>query len=235
MQNIFLMTSLSLNEAIEWRIPIWGPAVSSAFERAVPLIPPNAKVLEVGYNTGMMSCYMAVQYGWHIVGYDITDSSRLKAEENARRYGLKGIIDFRFCSPNATLSIKGLYDAIFIKSVLYHISDKEIYRNWLDWLYSVLKDGGVIIAIENGKGGMFDRFYRKIIKRSRWANFLLFDRWTEQEFQQRFRKVDVRYFGRFSQFFTFLPKVCWLIRMLEDKFCPPSADNCFIASIIARK
>ena len=226
---------LSLNEAVEWRIPIWAPAVSSALDRAAAMLPSDAKVLEIGYNSGMMSCHMAACYGWNIVGYDIADSSRIKAEATARHYELEGMTDFRVCLPDETLSIQGDYDAVFLKSVLYHISDKDNYRNWLDWLHSVVKDGGLVIAVENGRGGVIDRFYRKIIKRSRWADFLLFDRWAEQEFKQRFRHVNIRYFGRFSQFFTSWPRVCKFIRIFEDKFCPPSADHSFVASIVARK
>ena len=200
-----------------------------------PCSPQMQKFLEIGYNSGMMSCYMAAWYGWNIVGYDIADSSRIKAEATARRYELEGMTDFRVCSPDETLSIQGDYDAVFLKSVLYHISDKAVYRSWLDWLHSVVKDGGVVIAVENGMGGEIDQVYRKIIKRTRWADFLLFDGWAEQEFRQRFRDVDVRYSGRFSQFFTSLPGVCRLIRIFEDRFCPPNAEHCFVASIVAQK
>jgi len=198
----------SLNEAIEWRVPVWAPAVSSALDRASAMLSSDARVLEIGYSSGMMSCYMAARYGWDVVGYDIADSSRIKAEATARRYGMERMTDFHVCLPDETLSIQGNYDAVFLKSVLYHISDKWVYRSWLDWLHSVIKDGGVVIAVENGKGGLLDRFYRKIIKRSRWADFLLFDKYAEQEFRQSFKYMDVKYFGRFSQFFTTLPKTC---------------------------
>jgi predicted O-methyltransferase YrrM len=229
------MSGPTLNEAVEWRIPIWAPAVESAFDRAANLLPRGANVLEVGYNTGMMSCYMASHYRWHLVGYDTSESLRGKAVATARRYGLEKITDFRVCSPEATLSITGPYDAVFIKSVLYHISDRAVYRAWLDWLQGVVRDTGLVIVVENGKGGLLDNIYRKAIKKSRWASFLLFDKWGEQEFQQTFRHVDVRYFGRFSQFFTPLPKLCEVIRVLEEKFCPPNADRCFVASIIAQR
>jgi len=70
------MTGPSLSEAVEWRIPVWAPAVSSALDRAAAIVSSDAKVLEVGYNSGLMSCYMAARYGWDIVGYEIADSSR---------------------------------------------------------------------------------------------------------------------------------------------------------------
>lgn len=225
----------SLNESVEWRTPIWEPAVRSALDRAATLLPSDANVLEVGYNTGMMSCHLASHYGWNMVGYDISGSSRMKAVETARHHGLEGKVDFRVCLPEETLTVEGPYDAVFFKSVLYHISDKGVYRCWLDWLHSVVRDGGIVIAVENGKGGLIDRIYRKKFKKSRWADFLLFDRWTEQAFQQRFSHVDIRYFGRFAQFFTPLPKLCKIIQAVEEKCCPANAECCFVASIIAQK
>jgi predicted O-methyltransferase YrrM len=224
-----------LKEAVEWRVPIWAPAVSNALDRAAARLSVNAKVLEIGYNSGMMSCYMAAQYRWNVVGYDIDHSSRIKAEKTARHYNVEQMTDFRVCSPDNTLSIKGEYDAVFLKSVLYHISDKAFYRSWLDWIRSVIKDDGVVIAVENGKGGALDRLYRGQFKKSRWSNFLLFDSWAEQEFKRTFKNVDIKYFGRFSQFFTPFPKICSLVQVIENRFFPPTKNHCFVASIVAQK
>ena len=57
------MTNLFINEAVEWRIPIWAPAVSRALDTAAAILPSDAKILEIGYNSGMMSCYMAAMKG----------------------------------------------------------------------------------------------------------------------------------------------------------------------------
>jgi len=229
------MSHPSLNESVEWRIPIWAPAVKSTLDRASTLLPSDAKVLEIGYNTGMMSCYMASHYGWNLVGYDINESLRTVASRKAQYYGLEGRIDFRVCLPENTFSIAGPYDAVFLKSVLYHISEKSVYRSWLNWICSLLPEGGVLIAVENGKGGYLDRVYRKAIKKSRWASFLLFDTWTKHEFEQRFREVEVRYFGRYSQFFSPFQRLCSLVRSVEEKFFPPNAEHCFVASVIAQR
>ena len=100
------MSLLTLNEAVEWRIPIWAPAVKSALGRASSLLPCNAKVLEVGYNSGMMSCYMAGYYGWNIVGYDISYASQIKSNEMAMNYGVEKRTDFRVCLPDETYPFK---------------------------------------------------------------------------------------------------------------------------------
>jgi len=183
----------------------------------------------------MMSCYIAEHYGWNLIGYEICVSSRIKAVKNAKNYGLEKKTDFRVCSPEDTFSIEGPYDAVFLKSVLYHISEKSVYRSWLNWICSLLTEGGVLIAVENGKGGYLDRIYRKAIKKSRWASFLLFDTWTKHEFEQRFKQVEVKYFGRYSQFFSPFPRLCSVVRSVEEKLCPPNAKHCFVASVIAQR
>jgi len=225
----------TLDEAVEWRIPVWKPAVESTLTRAAGILPPAATVLEIGYNSGMMSCYMAGRYGWHVIGYDIRSEAAQEACDNALRYGVNDLCEFRTCLPEDTLAITGPFDAVFLKSVLYHIADVSLYRRWLDWLHGVLSDTGVVMAVENGAGGMLDRLYRKVIRRSRWADFLLFDRWAEAEFNKTFRSVDMRYFGRVSQFFIHQPAAFSLVRRVEARFFPPDADHCFVAAIVARK
>ena len=74
------MTNPSLNEAVEWRIPIWRPAVSNAFDRAAAMLSSDAKVLEIGYNSGMMSCYLASHYGWNIVTHIVTTQVYFRQE-----------------------------------------------------------------------------------------------------------------------------------------------------------
>ena len=229
------MRGPALREAVEWRVEIWAPAVENALKKAVTVLPADARILEIGYNSGMMSCYMASQYDWNIVGYDVKESTRVKAEENARKYGLQAKIEFRVCSPRDTISIQGPFDAVFLKSVLYHISNKNFYKSWVDWLHDVVRNGGLVMAIENGKGGLLDKIYRDCIKRSRWAGFILFDSWTETAFRNRFRNVDVKYYGRISQFFSSWPKAFEIVRALEERFLPANSEHCFVASIVAQR
>lgn len=220
---------------MEWRISVWSPVVSDALGRAAPLLRRGARVLELGYNTGMMACYMASRYQWKIVGYDVKTEKQRKASALAEHYGLSDIIDFRVCAPKDTLSIGETYDAVFLKSVLFHISDKTVYRGWLDWLHDRLADEGLLIAIENGKGGLLDVIYRRYIRRSRWTNNLLFDRWTEQCFRERFSDVSVTYFGRYSQFFAYFPSVCRKVQAIERKHFSANVDHCSIVSVLAKK
>ena len=224
----------SLNEAVEWKQAIWGPAVSNALDRASVLLPRGGRILEVGYNSGMMSSYMACRYGWKVTGYDIKDELKAKAEQTAKRYQLEDEVEFRVCSANNTLSIRGSYDAVFLKSVLYHIADLSDYREWLFWLRNVVRRGGVVIAVENGKGGWLDKSYRKVLKKVRWADFQLFSEQTEREFRNVFDKIDIQYFGRYSEFFVSYPKICKAIQRIENKYLPAKAEHCFIASIVAQ-
>lgn len=94
---------------------------------------------------------------------------------------------------------------------------------------------GVVIAIENGRGGWLDRIYRKYIRKVRWADFQLFSIWTEEEFCKIFGYVDIEYFGRHSEFFTKFPKICSRVQYFEQKIWPPDAEHCFVSSIVAQK
>ena len=58
-----MVTNSSSDEAIEWRITIWSPATSMDLNRAVALLPSDAKVLRIGYDSGMMFCYIPAMNG----------------------------------------------------------------------------------------------------------------------------------------------------------------------------
>lgn len=155
--------------------------------------------------------------------------------ENPVKYGLEAKTDFRVCPPEDTLSIAGSYDAVFLKSVPYHIPEKSLYIKWLDWLYRILKVKDLLILVENGKGGILDRIYRRFLKGSRWADFVLYDSWVEEELARRFKLMDVKHYGRFSQFFLFSPALFRLIQAIETRLFPPSARHCFVASVVAQR
>ena len=76
--------NLNLVDAVEWRTKIWAPAVESALSGLEKIIPQNSSVLEIGYNSGIMSCYLAERFGWNITGYEISTSQQQKAIENAQ-------------------------------------------------------------------------------------------------------------------------------------------------------
>lgn len=228
--------NFSLEQAVEWRAALWAPAVESALMRSLPHIVKNPTVLELGYNTGAMSCYLAQQYGWRMIGYEVEEKSRIAAITKSKLLGVDGKVDFRCCPADKTFAIQDKFDVIFIKSFLYHNKDLSKYQQWLRWFFDRLKCGGVLIAIENGSGHIFDRVYRQKINQScSWKDNILFDSKVEMLFQEIFTNVEVEYFGGISQYLTSLPLLCKMVQKFERIIGHPKADNCFIASIVAHK
>jgi tRNA A58 N-methylase Trm61 len=55
--------NLSLEQATEWRYPIWAPAISFTLKIGAKHLGPGSRILELGYNSGLMSIYLAKHYG----------------------------------------------------------------------------------------------------------------------------------------------------------------------------
>ena len=104
------------------------------FQAASGLFVPGARVPEIGYNTGLMACYLARTFDVHVTGYEVRPEARSRAVENALWYGVSDRTDFRMCSPDNTLGITGCYDIVFLKSVLFHLHQPDEYRRWLRWI-----------------------------------------------------------------------------------------------------
>ena len=227
--------ALSLEEAVEWRVPIWASAVGDALSRATPLLPPGSSVVEIGYGSGLMACYLALRHGWHIVGYEPNLDHQAEARRNAARYGLEGQVEFRVVPEAEMTGVRGQYDGLFVKSVLFHLSDRATYLRWLDWMAGLVRPGGHAVVIENGAGGRLDYLHRRFIRRVFWATHPLHSEWVEEEYRRRFSRVDVTYFGRYSQFLSFNGPLYRLAERVERALAPPTVRRCFVAAIVAQR
>jgi protein-L-isoaspartate O-methyltransferase len=224
---------LSLEQATEWRYPIWAPAVSFALRKGSESISPRSRVLELGYNSGLMAIYLAKTFDYFVEGYEIEEEKKINATKLAAQYGVKDKINFYALAPEKTKDIiKAPFDAIFIKSFLYHNKNLKDYLSWLEWFKLILKPNGLLIAVENGEGNFIDKFYRrKIMKNCSWKNNYFFNQNVENYLKNNFSSLNIEYFGGISQYLTFIPFLSKQIQKLEN----PKANNCFIASLVAKK
>ena len=228
--------NLTLEMACEWRPHIWSHAVQWAFDGVSPFAPKGSKVLEVGFNSGMMSCYMAQKFDWEVFGHDVTTEQVVCAEELSESYGLSDKTHFFRTPPRSTFSIEGEFDVIFIKSVLFHIRDEEVYKDWLEWLRSKLRHSGRLIVVENCEGHFLDKVYRKYIqKNNSWHDCLLFNRDRLGDFQSSFRSVEYKGFGGFSQYFEMIPYLHKFTSWLDEVFFWKSVNKSFVVSLVCMK
>jgi predicted O-methyltransferase YrrM len=227
---------LLLNEALKaGGAPVmWERAVLDALLKIRNLVPEGSLVLEVGYGDGLLSCFVCRELGWRMIGLDIDATKQEYAINNLTKYGMDGRIKFICCAPEETFNHKGQYDAVFIKTVLYNSKTLEEYGQWLDWILSVLKPGGVLINFESGYANGLMQMYRRLRKRS-YTDLCLYTSVAEALYNTRFEILYRYYYGGWSQFFTPFPRIYRFAYRIEEAMQLRDANNCFIVSVIAKK
>ena len=213
---------------------MWERVVLQGLPKIRQFVPSGSHVLEVGYGDGRLSCFLCRELGWQIYGLDMDENAYLSATEQAKSFGIKDRIKFEICSPEETQKHQKQYDAVFIKTVIYNSVDSNEYGQWLDWVVSVLKPGGIFINLETGKANRGVQLYRKLRGRE-YKDLSLYTSKEEALYDERFEIIDRRYYGGWSQFFAPVPILYKAAYKIEEAIKPRNADNCFVVSIIARK
>ena len=213
---------------------LWARVVRNALPVMTELVPRGSRVLEVGYGDGLLTCFLAANLGWNVVGLDVSEEAWREARGHVRERGLAGRVDLRVCAPSETRSHTGTYDAVFIKTVLYSSGTVGEYGLWLDWILSVLRPGGYLVNFETGRANLLTQLYRKARGRP-YANLSLYTRREEALYDARFGVTYRRYYGRLSQFVAPIPWLYAAASRIEEALAPPSAEHCFVVATIARK
>jgi SAM-dependent methyltransferase len=225
--------SLTLDECLEWRQLDWLSPTEAALDAASPYLRSNSNVLELGYRSGLMACYLASHYGVRVTGYDINMEVLGIARRNAERFGLSERVDFRVCSPAETLSLRGSYDAVFVKSVLASVGHS--YDDWLEWIASVLRPGGVLIAVENGPGTSAVRLARLVRK---WLGAYYapspLDSHRLESFSKYFEVLSIRCSGQWAPLFGGAPPL-WRAVSRFERIVPVGPSRSFVTSVVARR
>jgi protein-L-isoaspartate O-methyltransferase len=212
---------------------IWERALREAWPVIQTVAPPGSRILEVGYGDGRLTCYLARELGWRVVGLEVSRRAQEQARQAAREFGVAHLVEFLWGEPAATFKHRGQYDVMFIKTVLYNAPDLAEYGRWLDWIVSVLRPGGILVNFETGRGNALTRAYRRLRRRD-YVGCCLYTRRVEALYEARFDIIHRRYYGGVSQFLAPLPPLYSLAARLEEGLRPRQADNSFIVAIIAR-
>jgi ubiquinone/menaquinone biosynthesis C-methylase UbiE len=168
-----------------------------------------------------------------VTGYDINGGVLAVANRNAEKFGLSQRVDFRVCPPAETLSLSGSYDVVFVKSVLASLG--EDYESWLELIASVLRPGGVLVAVENGPGTVPVRLARLVRKAlgAYYAPSPLDSRRLES-FCKYFSVLSVRCSGQWAPLFSGIPPLWRAVDCLE-RFIPVGPSRSFVTSVVARR
>jgi len=150
--------SLPLSYFAQWG----GPSVVYLLKRALEFIGTDlrgARVLEIGYGHGQMSCLFAL-LGADVVAVDTHQVARDDALAEAKRWGVSERIQFTRYSGDPRDVKHGEFDIAFTKSVLLLVSDLQ---SFLTSLTTTLKATGQIAFIENGFHNPLDVLARRIM------------------------------------------------------------------------
>jgi SAM-dependent methyltransferase len=118
------------------------------------------RVLDIGCRYGKISALLSLM-GADVTGVDIHKEHIEIAEQEARKWG----VNPRFILYEGSLDIfpDNHFDIIFTKSVLVVIPELNLF---LQKINQKLKPGGMIVFIENSKGGLLH--YLRKIKHRNW-------------------------------------------------------------------
>lgn len=213
---------------------MWRRVLLEALPVMRELLPPESRVLEVGYGDGLLTCYLCQELSWRVVGLEVDREAQHLAEQHARQFDLAGRVEFHGCLPEETRRHRGEYDGVFIKTVLYNSPNLAEYGRWLDWILSVLRPGGVFINFATGRANALTQCYRRL-RRREYTDLCLYTSQVEALYDARFEIVERRYYGGFSQFLAPLPRLYFMASRIEETLRPRHADNSFIISTIARR
>ena len=213
---------------------MWERTILDALHSIGELVPSGSRVLEIGYGDGLLTCYLCRELGWRITGLEVSRASHRKAVNQARECGLSECIEFQHCRPDETRKYHGQYDAVFIKTVLYSSSSVEEYMQWLDWILTMLRPGGVLIDFETGRANSLTQWYR-VLRGRKYVDSCLYTSSIEKLYDDRFSIVYRRYYGGWSQFLSPIPWLYFIASRAEERMEERHADNSFIVAIIAQK
>lgn len=213
---------------------MWSRIIAKSLCYARQSLPPGSRVIEVGYGDGKLSCYLAQELGWRITGYDVLAQARDQAVDYAQQVGVENNVDFHVVSPDETWNLRGEYDGVFIKTVLYNAKSLEEYAAWLDWVGSVLKHQGIFVNYENGKANFLTKLYRRL-RRRYYADLCMYDDEIHRLYEERFHLLHVGHYGAVSQFIAPFKWPFLIVANVEERFFIRKAGNSFITALVGRK
>ncbi len=212
---------------------MWERIVRDSLPAVRRSVPPGSLVLEIGYGDGLLSCWLVSTLGWRLVGLDVAPVAGETARRNAARFGLAERTDFRVCRSADTRRHAGLYDAVFVKTVLYSSGSLADYQEWLEWIGSVVRPGGILVNYESGRANAFVQAYRRL-RRREYVGLCLYDREVERLYDTQFSILYRRHYGGLSQFLSPLPYAYEIAAAAEERLTTRSANNCFAVSQIVQ-
>ena len=109
------------------------------------------------------------------------------------------------------------------------------YVDWLWWIHSTLRPGGLFIALENGAGSMAVRAARRIGKSlGRYVARSPLDERRLHSLESIFVLHHVVFAGRWAPLVGEVRPLRRAVAMV-DRVCPPTARSSFVTGVVAER
>jgi arsenite methyltransferase len=157
----------------------------------------DTHVLEVGCGIGTTSCYLASEYGCHVLAVDLSAGMVERASERAKKRGVHTRVEFKVADAQQLPFEEARFDVVIDESVMAFVADKQ--KAFSEYI-RVAKLGGYIglneVAWVKTPPADLVQYIRLIMA---GADFLTGEGWTAllessglKELQVRCQKLDVR-------------------------------------------
>lgn len=139
---------------LAWSAPRPTETRAAYIKRLVDLLPPSAKILELGCGAGVPSTQSiaAHESAFHITGVDISESQVQLAREHVGGGDVKGKVEFIRSDMMEFEVAEGSYDAVLAFYSVFHLPAPEqgpMMAKMVTWL----KPGGFLLFNLNTKAG----------------------------------------------------------------------------------
>lgn len=152
----------NLRYFVEWGGRPWTRLTALALRNFTGTDLSGQRVLEIGTRYGKMACLFAL-LGADVVGVDISSKALEIARTEVGRWGVADRVTLVQYDGDLALFPGESFDLVFSKSVLVLVRPLD---SFLAQIASVLKPGGKIVFIENGKGPWMLHALRRLRHRS---------------------------------------------------------------------
>jgi len=147
----------------------------------------HTALLDVGCGTGQTAAYIAEQYGADVTAIDIHPIMLAKAKD--RFSSLTHPVHLRRASVEALPFADGQFDIVLCESVLAFVSIPRALAE----IYRVLKQNGVLAAIEACHLQLTDKEKQKIAAFYGFRHLLTSQEWENELQKKSFQHIDITY------------------------------------------
>jgi ubiquinone/menaquinone biosynthesis C-methylase UbiE len=197
-----LLQKLDLSNSLEsWTLRSNKGLIAEQTKRIARLLPPKARVLDVGFGSGVSSLELGRQ-GFLVEGVEPSITNIEIATKAAKKFGIN-FTGIHATAEEMSRFLTGTFDAVYFNSSLHHCDDPYAA---LRSAYALLDKGGIVIFIEptlkpwRSKSWFFRKLENDPIGMAHYGgNEHIYYNWEYERMLRRSGFTDITYSSLFAE------------------------------------